>query len=111
MDGPGELDSFADECLSDPERFIDTALSAQLHGRSIFNDLPVVQHDDAVEIGHRRQPVRHHQHGSAVHQFGECCLNHRFGMRVQCGRRFVKNQDRRILEKDPGQPQSLALTA
>ena len=73
--------------------------------------LPLLQHDDAVEIAQRRKPVRDRDHGAAAHQPAERLADRFLGFAVERGGRLVEQQDRRILQERARDGDALALAA
>src|SRR3546814_971649 len=54
---------------------------------------------DAVGALDRRQPLRDHQRGAALHELVERRLDHALGFGIERRSRFVKDQDRRVLQQ------------
>src|SRR3546814_7638033 len=66
------------------------------------SDLQAVLHDgDAVGALDRRQPMRDHQRGEALHELVERRLDHELGFGIERRSRFVKDQARRVLQQCP----------
>ena len=77
--------------------------------RAGFSNLAVLQHDDAVGVFDGRQTVRDHEGRATFHEPFERGLHLAFGLRIQCGRRFVQDQDRRVFVDRACNRQALAL--
>ena len=75
------------------------------------DDPALLQHHDVVEGGHGAKAVGHHDGGAALAQFLQRGLNGHFGGVIQCGGRFVQNQDGRVFQEDPGDGDALLLSA
>ena len=76
-----------------------------------FDDLAMVEHDQAVHRGDGREAMGDGDHGLAGHQPGEALLDRRFHFRVERRGRLVEDEDRRILEEHAGDGDALALAA
>ena len=59
----------------------------------------------------RREPVRDHQRGAALAQFGDRFLHVVLGFRVERRGRLVEQDDRRILDQRARDRDALALSA
>ena len=77
---------------------------------ALLHDPPVLDHDNAIAIGHGRKPVRNGKHGPAGHDLVDGRLHHAFGLGVQRAGGLVENENGRIAHDRPcnGQPLSLA---
>ncbi len=64
-----------------------------------LSDLPPVEDDDLIGASDRRQTVRDHDHGAVLHQALQGFLNQPLGFRVEVRRRFIQDENRRILEQ------------
>ena len=69
--------------------------------RSALDDPAVIENQDLVRAHDRRKPVRDHDAGAMRHQMLERLLDQPFGRRVDARRRFIQNQNRRILQERP----------
>ncbi len=76
-----------------------------------LDDLAVIQHQDFVGIHHRGKPVRDDQRGAVPGDLAQRALDFAFGAGVQRGRRFVQQQDRRVLQDGAGDGDALLLAA
>ena len=67
-------------------------------GDGRFHNATVIDHDDAIGITHRAQPVRHHDGGTPFHQARQRLLHQRlaFCVEVACG--FVEQKNARVQE-------------
>ena len=70
-----------------------------------------VEHQDAVQRAHGRQPVRDDDAGAALHQPLHRVLDQRLGVAVQARCRLIQDQDRRVGQERPRQRHALALAA
>ena len=76
-----------------------------------LDDLPLVDHHQAVHARDGGQAVGDGDHRLALHQGVEALLDRRLDLRVQRRGGFVQHQDRRVLEQHPGDGDALALAA
>ena len=83
----------------------------QLGVRPDLDDAPAVEHDDAVGVLDRRQPVRDHDRGASAHQRIERGLHLALRFRVERRGRLVEDQQRRVLEERARDGDALALAA
>ncbi len=83
----------------------------QLGMPAAFDDMALVEDEDAVGADDARQPVREDQGRASRRQAVDRLLDHRLVLRVHRGERFVENEDRRIPQQRPGDRQALALAA
>src|SRR5437868_5669732 len=91
---------------------IDAAGLAREPGmRALLDDLAAVEHQDAIEAAHRRQPVRDHDRGPAPHQPLHRLLDQAFRFRIEARGRLVQDQHRRVRQKRPRQRHALPLAA
>ena len=67
----------------------------------------MVEHQDLLGVGHRRQPVRNHQGGAVFGDFLQLRLDRLFGLRIERRRRFVEDQDGRVLQQGAGDGHAL----
>ena len=79
--------------------------------RALLDDLAAVEHQDPVEAAHRRQPVRDHDRGPALHQPLHRLLDQRLRFRIEARGRLVQDQYRRIGEERARQRHALPLAA
>mmetsp|Transcript_5627 Transcript_5627/g.13653 ORF Transcript_5627/g.13653 Transcript_5627/m.13653 type:complete len:390 (-) Transcript_5627:1197-2366(-) len=77
---------------------VEACLAHQIRVRPLLDDFAVFDDADEVRVLDRREPVRDHHDGAALHEAVECRLHHPFALRVQLGRGLVENEDRRVLE-------------
>ena len=78
--------------------------------RSLLDDVSIVDDDDAVGTPSRVQPVCDHYGGRSLREDVEGLLHHRFGGKVQCGRRLVEQEEARLHERRSRQGDQLTLT-
>lgn len=64
--------------------------------RSLFADLAVMQHDDAIGVLNRREPVGDDERSPIAHHALNRFLNELFGLRVYRAGCFVEDEDGRI---------------
>ena len=79
--------------------------------RPRLGDSTVLEHDDAVRVADRRKTVRNGENRTARHHPVQRLLHELFSHRIERARRFVENQDRRILENRPRDRHTLLLAA
>ena len=70
--------------------------------RSRLDDLAGVEDEDLVCAAHGREAVRDDERGAPLHEVRKRLLDQAFGLGVERARRFVENEDRRVLEKSAG---------
>ena len=63
--------------------------------RSLFNNMPILHHQNHIRFLNRRKAMRHDERRAPIHQARKSGLNLDFRARVDGRRRFVKNQHRR----------------
>ena len=78
---------------------------------ALLDDAAAVEHQDAVEAAHGRQPMRDHDRGASLHQPLHRLLDQRLRLRVQARRRLVQDQHARIRQERPRQRHPLPLAA
>ena len=78
---------------------------------AVFDDLAVLQDDDSVEAGHRRQPVGDDDRRASFHQVAESFLDHPLALGVQRRGRLVEDEDGRIGQDGAGDGDALPLSA
>ena len=79
--------------------------------RAFFDDVAFVHDDEAIHRRDRRQAVRDGDHGLALHQVVELLLDRRLDFAVERARRFIEDQDRRVLQQHARDRDALALAA
>src|SRR4051794_37374167 len=63
---------------------IEPARPDRQHGmRALLDDPAVIEHQDAIEAAHRRQPMRDHDRGASLHQPLHRLLDQRLGFRIE----------------------------
>src|SRR5262249_28320772 len=88
--------------LRSPERGVLAIFRQQGVVSAVLDDLTVREHQDAVEMGDRREAMGDHEDGLVAHGVVESRLNLPLRDRVQAGRRLVEHQHRSVLEHDAG---------
>ena len=85
----------------------------QLPIRPALDDLPVLEHDDALRARDRRQPVRDHEARrlSRPQDLVDRIVDAVLRCRVQRARRLVQREDCRLLQQRTRDRQPLALSA
>ena len=79
--------------------------------RAVLDDTALLQHINAIGIGNRREAVRNDKCGAVFTQAVERAFDLRFCFAIERARRFIQNEDRRILENGPGNRKPLAFAA
>ena len=77
---------------------------------SLFNDVPLIQHQNVIRIADCGQSVGYYEACSALHQVVHCLLNDAFRSGINRGGCLVQNQYRRVGKNCPGYCQQLLLT-
>src|SRR5438046_83789 len=83
--------------------------ASQLVERARFDDVAGFEDENPCGIADRGEPVRNYEGGSALHDLYERGLDLGFGERIECARRLVENENRRVFQERPGNRQPLAL--
>ena len=84
--------------LRPPELGVRAAAGEKVRVTAFFDKPAGVEHEDAV--GNRgRQPMRDGDHGASPGEFLQRPADGRFGLRIQRGRRFVQDQNRRLADE------------
>ena len=76
----------------------EAALIDQLAELAALDDLAVLHHHDLVGIGDRREAVRDNESGAPFAERIEGTFDARLGLGIECARRLVEYEDRRIFE-------------
>ena len=71
----------------------------------------LVQHQDGVAVGQRRQPVRHDHHGAAARHVRQVGVDQGLAFRIERAGRLVQDQDARVVHQGAGDRQALPLAA
>src|ERR1700722_4401641 len=90
-----------------------------IHGAAFEQDpmwrnvhhLTLLQHQNLVAFGQRRQPMRHDDHCSAARDTQQVGVDQRLTLRLERTGRFVKDQDTRIRDQRARNRQPLLLAA
>ena len=77
----------------------------------LFDDAAVVDDDDVVGIADRAQAVGDDDGRAAFHEAVQGSLDDLFAFRIESRRRFIEDEDARVLEDGPGNGDALALAA
>ena len=78
---------------------------------ALLDDAAVIDHEQAVHRGDRRQAVRDRHHRLAFHQPIEALLDRRLDFGVERAGRLVEQQDRRVLQHHARDRDALPLSA
>src|SRR5918993_1877597 len=97
--------------LAVPEVCVQTAPLKQLLVRAELRNPAVLQHGDAVGANHRGQAVGNDDRGAVAGDALQRFLDRLLGAAVECARRLVKHEDRRVLEQRPRNCDPLLLAA
>ena len=76
---------------------------------SVFVDPAAVQHQDPIGGVDRREPMRDGDARSPREKSSHRLPDERFGFRIDARRRFVQDENGRIVHEGPGDGQQLAL--
>src|SRR5882672_945377 len=90
---------------------VGTAARDELAMRALFDDLALVQHDDAIRGLHRREAMRDHEHCATFTNQPHVVLDHALGFIIERAGRLVEDQDARIREQGSRDRDALALAA
>ena len=77
--------------------------------RALLDDAAVLQHDDAVGIAHRGQPVRNDESGAPGERYFKRRLDFTLGETVDAGGGFIQNEDAGISHYGPRKGKQLPL--
>jgi len=76
--------------------------------RTLFDQIALVENDQAVSLMQSREAVRDGDGGPVGDKAIERLLNETFGLRIDGTRRLVEYEHRRVIEYRPGDADSLA---
>jgi hypothetical protein len=76
-----------------------------------LNNAAELQHYDAVEIPHGREPMRDGDDSAPLHQAAERLADRFLRFAVERGGRLVEQEERRVLEERPRDRNALTLSA
>ena len=79
--------------------------------RPLLAQLALVQHEDAVGVLDRREPVRDHERRAAREELLERVLDQPLGLRVDARGRLVEDEDGRVVRQRAREGEQLALPA
>src|SRR3989344_7969298 len=94
-----------------PELRINPASGDKLLVGSLLRHLPAFEHDDAVHLPQRREPVRDGDYRLPFHQFAEGLLDFHFTFTIERRGRLVEQKYRRVFQYRAGYRNALALAA
>jgi hypothetical protein len=95
--------------LTADQRRVVSVLREKFGMRSHFSDFPGAQHDDAIRVGHRDQPMRDDKRRAPFEQTLESGLNGFLRLGIQRGSGFVQDEYPRILENRTSDGHALPL--
>ena len=96
--------------LQSPELCVAAARAKQTEVRAIFNDLALLNRNNAVSASECGKAVRDEDHGSASADAPHIGLDRGFAFIVQSGRGFVEDQNARVADQGPGDRNPLSLS-
>ena len=76
-----------------------------------LSDTAVLHHQDLIRVLDGSQPVGDGEDGFPLCQSGQSLLDQVFILRVYAGGRFIKDDDRGVLQNGPGDGNALLLPA
>ena len=94
-----------------PQERVVAVEAKQLVVRSLLDDAALLENDEPIHAGDRREPVRDRDHGLALHQRRELVLDRELDLAVERGGGLVEHQDGRVLQYDARDRHALALAA
>ena len=95
--------------LNAVELAVFTAARHQLRMGTLLDDHAMDQHRDSISPAHGGEAMGDHQRGAVLHQMLERFLHLPFPFGVERRGRFVKNQNRRVLDQRASDRKALAL--
>src|SRR5215831_5501895 len=78
------------------------ALAHQFVEAPALDDAAGLEHQNAGRVANGGEAMRDHESGTALHDLVKCGLHLGLGERIERARRFVENEDRRVLEECAG---------
>jgi len=78
--------------------------------RSISDDTPVFQTDNAITLRDGAQPVSNHHNGEIAIELIDRIHHRLLGVVIQGARRFIQDQYLSVFTESPSNPKSLTLT-
>src|SRR5262249_46796724 len=90
---------------------VNAASGNQFAMGAAFADLPFLQHKDFIRTAYGRQAVGDDKSRPANHEIGQRLLDEHFGLGVQLGSGFIKDQNGGILEQSASDGDALTLPA
>ena len=90
---------------------VGTVFFQELLTGTLFDDMLFIDHGNAVGIAYRRKPVRDDNTGFPLAQEIEAALDFLLRYAVEGGGRLIQDENGRILQKDPGDGNTLFLPA
>jgi hypothetical protein len=79
--------------------------------RAAFNDAPGIDDENNIGVEDRGEAVRDDEARAAFHRFFERGLDERFVFGIECGGRFVEDEDARVFEEHARDREALTLAA
>ena len=80
------------------QRGIESVAFQQFGVGAMFDDAPLIHHQNHVRRQNRRKAVRDHDGGAILQKRFECGLNQGFGARIKRGCRLIQDQNARIFQ-------------
>jgi hypothetical protein len=90
---------------------VKSAGCGELLMRALFDNASFIHHNYAVTGQYRREPVRDDQRGALFHQALKRRLHQFLTFGIERGRRFVKQEKRRIAQDGASNRDTLTLSA
>ena len=78
---------------------------------ALLDEFPMLQHANTVGLLNGRKPMGNDEAGPAGTKIFQCLLNQSLRLVVERGRRFIKQEERRILEERAGDRKTLFFPA
>ena len=75
----------------------------------LFYDASLIQHQYAIGLLHRCQPMSDHQSGAVFHHALQRLLHRTFGFGIERAGRLIQQQKRGVTQNGPGNGDALAL--
>src|SRR6202030_1680526 len=94
-----------------PQLAVEVAALQQDLVRRDVDQLALLQNEDLVAFGQRRQAVRDDDHRPPLGDAQQVGADHRLALRVEGARRLVEDQDPRVVDQGPGDRDPLLLPA
>ena len=91
------------------EAIVDSAQRQQFLMRTLLAQASFVEHENAMRVLNRAQPVRDDDRGAAFEQAVERLADQQFGLGVHTGSGFVENQELRVVRQRARETDELPL--